>query len=64
MTRLAKKRSSIASPIDFGERVSTIRWDQVSHDLDAQGNTAIERLFAPEECETFIHCFIVISVAG
>ena len=48
----ATKRSSIASSISIRERVRAIRWEQVSHDLDAQGNAVIERLLGPEECET------------
>jgi hypothetical protein len=48
----AKKRLPIVSPITMRERVRVIRWDQVSHDLDTQGNAVIERLLAPEECET------------
>ena len=42
----------MASPIGIGDRVNTITWDHVSHELDAQGNTVVERLLAPEECET------------
>jgi uncharacterized protein len=48
---LATKRSSIASPIGVRERVNAIRWEQVSHDLDAQGSTVVERLLARKECE-------------
>ena len=47
-----KTRLSIASSIGIKKRVSAIRWEQVSHDLDAQGNAIIGRLLAPEECET------------
>jgi uncharacterized protein len=32
--------------------VNAIRWEQVSHDLDAQGSTVVERLLAPKACET------------
>ena len=52
MVTPATKRSSIASSISIRERVRAIRWEQVSHDLDAQGNAVIERLLGPEECET------------
>jgi uncharacterized protein len=45
------KRSSIASTIGIRKRVNAIRWEQVSHDLDTQGSTLVERLLAPEECE-------------
>lgn len=34
------------------ERVNAIDWKQVSDDLDAQGNTVVERLLSPKECET------------
>jgi uncharacterized protein len=51
MTMRAKRRPSIASSIDFGERVSAIEWERVSHDLDTQGSAVVDRLLAPEECK-------------
>jgi hypothetical protein len=41
----------MASPNNMADRIRAIDWEQVSHDLDAQGSAMIERLLSPEECE-------------
>jgi uncharacterized protein len=57
MMILAKKRSPIASPHPIEKRVMAIRWEQVSHELDAQGNAVIERLLTMEECRTLVELY-------
>lgn len=52
---MSPTRSPIPSPIDppksIVKRVDAVDWEQVSQDLDAQGNAMIERLLSPEECQ-------------
>src|SRR5206468_11729517 len=52
MNTLAKKQSPIVSPSNMAERVSAIDWEQVSHELDAQGSVMVGRLLFPAECNT------------
>ncbi len=52
MNALAKAIWPIASPESIPERVRTIDWEHMLHELDAQGSAVVERLLAPEECET------------
>src|SRR4029450_387080 len=50
MSALITKRSTLRSNT-IAERVSKIAWDQVSQDLDAQGNAVVPSLLAEEECQ-------------
>jgi uncharacterized protein len=51
MNASATTKSPIASPYTMAERLRAIDWEQVSHDLDAQGNAKVERLLSREECQ-------------
>ncbi len=51
MNAVAKTKFPMASPNNMADRIRAIDWEQVSHDLDAQGSAMIERLLSPEECE-------------
>lgn len=51
MNASATTQSHIASPHNMTDRLSAIDWEQVSHDLDAQGSAMVERLLSREECE-------------
>ncbi len=37
--------------VDALDRVRTIDWERVSHDLDAQGSAVLEHLLSPDECQ-------------
>ncbi len=52
MNVVAQSTAPIASHSRIAERVKAIDWDQVSCDLDAQGNAVAERLLSSKECET------------
>jgi hypothetical protein len=47
---LAKTISPISSLQSIAERVSSIAWEEVSQNLDAQGSAMIKRLLSPDEC--------------
>ncbi|MBC7946039.1 MAG: 2OG-Fe(II) oxygenase [Burkholderiales bacterium] len=47
-----RERLSDVHGKDVTERVSSIDWERVSQDLDAQGSALIERLITPAECES------------
>src|SRR5689334_14266726 len=40
----------IDSPSEVNARVREINWNDVSHDLDAQGSAVLEHLLTAEEC--------------
>lgn len=42
---------TVSSASHAEERVTALDWEQISHDLDAQGSAVCERLIAPEECQ-------------
>ncbi len=50
MSAIAKTISPLASPKSIPERVRAINWEQVSQDLDTQGNALVGRLLSPDEC--------------
>jgi uncharacterized protein len=60
MTRPRTSLSTVATALpdqpagrprkSIAKRVETIPWEEVSRDLDAQGNAIIERLLFPDEC--------------
>jgi hypothetical protein len=50
MSLVARTISPVAQPRSIAERVSSILWEQVSQDLDAQGSAMIKRLLSPDEC--------------
>jgi hypothetical protein len=50
MSLVAATISPVAQPKRIAERVSSIVWEQVSQDLDAQGSAVITRLLSPDEC--------------
>src|SRR5258705_1473867 len=50
MSLVARTISPVARPKSIAERVSSIVWEQVSQDLDAQGSALIKRLLSPDEC--------------
>ena len=52
MTSVAERKSPMAPRNTMVERVSAIDWEQVSHDLDAQGGATVARLLSPAECDT------------
>jgi hypothetical protein len=39
------------------ERVSSLDWQRISHELDTQGNTILERLLSPDECQSLIELY-------
>lgn len=47
---MAKAISPAASPRSIAERVRAINWEQVSQDLDAEGNALLGLLLSPDEC--------------
>lgn len=51
MRAAAKSNAPIASSQSISERVGTVDWERVSHNLDAHGSAKIERLLSSEECE-------------
>jgi len=50
MSAMAKAISPAASPRSIAERVRAINWEQVSQDLDAEGNALVGLLLSPDEC--------------
>ena len=48
---LAIKRQQLA------ERIQAVDWENVSRDLDAQGNATINRLLSPEECDEIVNLY-------
>ena len=50
MNAAAQAVTPSAAANHVAERVKTLDWEHVSHDLDAQGSALIERLLAPDEC--------------
>ncbi len=54
MNVFTKTTSPIASPNKMAERIRAIDWEQISHELDAQGSAMSERVLSPEECETLV----------
>jgi uncharacterized protein len=50
MKARAKPLVLMASPVRVEERVETIDWERVCHDLDAQGHATVEHLLSPQEC--------------
>lgn len=50
MSAIAKTISPLESPKSIAERVRAINWEQVSQDLDTQGNALVGRLLSPDEC--------------
>ena len=50
MSTVARRISPIAQSMSIAERVSSIAWEQVSQDLDAQGSAMIKHLLSPDEC--------------
>jgi uncharacterized protein len=52
MSAVAKSNAPIASSKSISERVETVDWERVSHNLDAHGSATIARLLSSEECET------------
>src|SRR5262245_20008960 len=52
MSAVVETISSSTEPRSIAERVSTIAWDQVLEDLDAQGNAKINRLLTTDDCRS------------
>ena len=46
------RKLPLALPDRIGERVRSIAWEQVSQDLDAEGNAMVGRLLSPDECRS------------
>jgi len=44
-------RSIVDPPKSIAKRVGAIDWEQVSRELDEQGNAMLERLLSPDECQ-------------
>ena len=51
MNPAAKNIKSIDSAKSAAAKVTTLDWERVSQDLDAQGNAMIEAILSPEECQ-------------
>src|SRR5258705_9706410 len=51
MSVLAKEITPTAGPRSTAELVTSIAWDQVSQDLDAQGSAMVGRLLSAGECQ-------------
>src|SRR5258705_395349 len=51
MSVLAKEITPTAGPRSTAELVTSITWDQVSQDLDAQGSAMLGRLLSADECQ-------------
>ena len=43
---------SIVSSDHAVQRVNALNWQQISQDLDTQGNAILDRVLSPDECET------------
>ena len=41
----------------MAKRVSAIDWQQVLHELDAQGNAKLDRILTPDECRKLSHLY-------
>ncbi len=50
MSAMAKAISPATSHRSIAERVRAINWEQVSQDLDAEGNALVGLLLSPDEC--------------
>jgi uncharacterized protein len=55
-----KGRATLATDLSTSAaaRVKALDWQQVSHDLDAQGNAVIERLLSPDECRAIAKLYL------
>ena len=51
MNPAAKNIKSIDSAKSAAAKVTTLDWERVSQDLDAQGSAVIETILSPEECQ-------------
>ena len=51
MNPAAKNIKSIDSAKSAAAKVTTLDWERVSQDLDAQGNAVIEAILSPKECQ-------------
>jgi hypothetical protein len=51
MNPAAKNIKSIDSAKSAAAKVTTLDWERVSQDLDAQGSAVIEAILSPEECQ-------------
>jgi hypothetical protein len=52
MNARLKAVTAIAPARDIAQRVTSVDWERVSQDLDAQGSAMIEGLMTREECDT------------
>ena len=51
MSALVRTASAARSPATIAERIQTIDWEHLSHDLDGQGSAIVGGLLSPKECE-------------
>src|SRR5262249_40361815 len=54
MNPAAKNIKSIDSAKSAAAKVTTLDWERVSQDLDAQGSAVIEAILSPEECQALV----------
>ena len=43
--------TALSSALPEEERVQALDWEQITHDLDAQGSAVLEHLISPDECQ-------------
>jgi uncharacterized protein len=48
---------SIDPPKSIERRIDAVDWEQVSQELDAQGNSLVERLLFPDECRALANLY-------
>src|SRR5262249_61869030 len=54
----AAKNKSIDSAKSAAAKVTTLDWERLSQDLDAQGSAVIETILSPEECQALAGLYI------
>ncbi len=47
----AKNSTAAPSALPGEKRVQALDWEQISHELDAQGSAVLERLISPDHCQ-------------
>ena len=58
MNPAAKNIKSIDSAKSAAAKVTTLDWERVSQDLDAQGSAMIEAILSPEECQALAGLYV------
>src|SRR5687767_10971429 len=51
-TRISAKNSGFDLDTDgISARVEAVAWEEISRDLDAEGNAIVKRILSPQECD-------------